>query len=271
MEPIFCLICFAIVLILICIQHLKNVEYIRNNSIRLKELRKLNQEQDFKIFRPSEKYYKRCGSKQNFDSFNRNNYAKAIIGVSLNRYIQTLNDIKHNEEAYNNYQEGFKQILNQEYDYEKLTQSFWLPPYLFKKLELIEFEKEKLRPPLNLEIKIAVSYTSPRSRNHYYKDYKINTNDIEYYCNECIKLREYRQSAKFQRSLMTDKLRYQVLNRDHHKCVICGATAKDGAKLHVDHIVPVSKGGLTEMSNLRTLCERCNLGKGASYNPNGYN
>ena len=64
-----------------------------------------------------------------------------------------------------------------------------------------------------------------------------------------------------QRRLMTDSLRYDVLQRDGFRCQICGATAADGYKLHVDHILPVSKGGKTEMSNLRTLCERCNMGK----------
>ena len=66
-----------------------------------------------------------------------------------------------------------------------------------------------------------------------------------------------------QRRLMSDSMRYDVLRRDNFRCQICGATQKDGVKLHVDHIVPVSKGGRTEMSNLRTLCERCNMGKGA--------
>ena len=60
---------------------------------------------------------------------------------------------------------------------------------------------------------------------------------------------------------MTDSLRYDVLKRDGFKCQICGASAQDGATLHVDHIIPVSKGGKTEMSNLQTLCDRCNLGK----------
>lgn len=66
-----------------------------------------------------------------------------------------------------------------------------------------------------------------------------------------------------QRRLMSDSLRYDVMKRDGFRCKLCGATAKDGVKLHVDHIKPVSRGGKTEMSNLRTLCERCNLGKGA--------
>lgn len=61
-------------------------------------------------------------------------------------------------------------------------------------------------------------------------------------------------------------LRYAVLVRDHFKCVLCGnSPAVDpGCHLHVDHIVPWSKGGKTIPENLRTLCEQCNLGKGNS-------
>ena len=47
------------------------------------------------------------------------------------------------------------------------------------------------------------------------------------------------------------------------KCQICGRSAKDGAILHIDHIIPISKGGRTEIDNLRTLCQSCNLGKGS--------
>lgn len=62
---------------------------------------------------------------------------------------------------------------------------------------------------------------------------------------------------------MTKSMRYDVLKRDGFRCKICGATEEDGIKLHVDHIIPVSKGGKTEMDNLRTLCNICNSGKGA--------
>lgn len=59
------------------------------------------------------------------------------------------------------------------------------------------------------------------------------------------------------------RLRFQVLQRDRFSCVDCGrspATTPDTI-LHVDHIVPFSKGGATELNNLQTLCDRCNLGK----------
>jgi Homing endonuclease associated repeat/HNH endonuclease len=59
-------------------------------------------------------------------------------------------------------------------------------------------------------------------------------------------------------------VRYFVLRRDHFKCVLCGASpaTMPTCALHVDHIDPVSKGGGNDHTNLRTLCERCNLGRG---------
>jgi len=59
-------------------------------------------------------------------------------------------------------------------------------------------------------------------------------------------------------------LRYHVLKRDSFRCVICGASpaTMSGCELHVDHIIPWSKGGKTVIDNLRTLCKSCNLGKG---------
>lgn len=66
--------------------------------------------------------------------------------------------------------------------------------------------------------------------------------------------------------VISDKLRYQVLKRDNFKCCACGASpAKDvSVELHIDHIIPWSKGGETKIDNLQTLCSKCNLGKGDS-------
>jgi hypothetical protein len=60
-------------------------------------------------------------------------------------------------------------------------------------------------------------------------------------------------------------LRYRILSRDKFRCVTCGASpAKDiNVELHVDHIHPWSRGGQNIEENLRTLCSKCNFGKGA--------
>ena len=69
--------------------------------------------------------------------------------------------------------------------------------------------------------------------------------------------------AKEQRSLMTSKLRQQIKERDKYTCQYCGNSINQEPNLllEIDHKIPVSKGGLTEESNLQTLCWRCNRTK----------
>ncbi len=72
-----------------------------------------------------------------------------------------------------------------------------------------------------------------------------------------------RDCVNVTRRTISSKLRYQVLKRDNFKCCACGASpAKDSSvELHIDHIIPWSKGGETTLENLQTLCSKCNLGK----------
>jgi 5-methylcytosine-specific restriction endonuclease McrA len=59
------------------------------------------------------------------------------------------------------------------------------------------------------------------------------------------------------------KARYNQLARSS-RCAACGASAKDGAKMNVDHIKPLHKYWELRLSpkNLQTLCASCNWGKG---------
>ena len=74
---------------------------------------------------------------------------------------------------------------------------------------------------------------------------------------------EYRKSSKVQRSLMTKKLREYIKKRDKYTCQICHASTAEQSLLllEIDHIIPVSKGGLSTEDNLQTLCWKCNRSK----------
>jgi len=63
------------------------------------------------------------------------------------------------------------------------------------------------------------------------------------------------------------RLRALVLMRDGARCQLCGAEAREGAKLHVDHVVPWIKDGETTLENLQVLCNVCNIGKSDAQAP----
>ena len=89
-----------------------------------------------------------------------------------------------------------------------------------------------------------------------------NLNEFVQFLSEKIK---FQKSAAGQRALMTSKLRQHIKERDHYTCKNCGISLEQEPHLllEIDHIIPVSRGGLTEESNLQTLCWRCNRTKGA--------
>lgn len=58
-------------------------------------------------------------------------------------------------------------------------------------------------------------------------------------------------------------LRFEILKRDGFRCSYCGATAKAGARLQVDHVKPKAAGGTDDPKNLTTACGDCNAGKAA--------
>lgn len=60
------------------------------------------------------------------------------------------------------------------------------------------------------------------------------------------------------RKHISKKLRFSILERDGFRCVYCGAADKE---LHLDHVVPFSKGGDCSVENLVSSCFDCNIGK----------
>lgn len=75
--------------------------------------------------------------------------------------------------------------------------------------------------------------------------------------------------SKPRRAPIGAKLRAMVFERDGHKCTGCGRGPKDThadgtpVVLECDHVIPVAAGGTNCESNLRTRCNKCNVGRGA--------
>lgn len=76
-----------------------------------------------------------------------------------------------------------------------------------------------------------------------------------------IVMKQTKPEKKSKRKALSGKTRLDVMERDDYKCQMCGRTVEDGVKLHIDHIVPVSKGGGNDIDNLQVLCHECNLAK----------
>ena len=64
----------------------------------------------------------------------------------------------------------------------------------------------------------------------------------------------------FVREPVGAKLRFDVLERDGHRCRYCGVRC-NVSPLVMDHVIPVSKGGRSTIDNLVASCDVCNLGK----------
>lgn len=123
-------------------------------------------------------------------------------------------------------------------------------------------EKNNIQIP---KFRLNAFYISPQGRNRYCNTftytYKMLFELYEKKEDEDRLKEEYKKSKQYQRAKMTLSLRNDVLMRDKSTCQMCGATVASGAVLEIDHIIPVSKGGESIMSNLQTLCFDCNRGK----------
>jgi len=93
----------------------------------------------------------------------------------------------------------------------------------------------------------------------------LNTPTLEALSETLAEKIRWTKSTAGQRALMTTTLRREIKERDHHTCLSCGVSlaVEPHLLLEVDHIMPVSKGGLSVRENLQTLCWKCNRSKGA--------
>lgn len=95
-------------------------------------------------------------------------------------------------------------------------------------------------------------------------DIVMDIDNLNRFVNYLAEKVKFKKSAAGQRALMTSSLRQKILQRDGYICQKCGnSTDKEpNLLLEIDHVIPISKGGLTTEENLQVLCWKCNRSKG---------
>lgn len=254
-------------IIVICFYiHNQRVNIVLNNSELVKRLKELNNlyKSQF-VFDIQTEYfnYINCEKKYHFDRISPTDSFYVFVQNNYSYFFQLAFVYMHNHKLFNEYNNKYTNLKSSITEQECKTLK--IPFKSFIKIEKKFYKDLFIYPPLDCLINCQISYTSPAGRNHYSKKQSYNLEDLKFIMKKIKSDEEakeaYEYKKKIERQRLTDSLRYDIMRRDGFKCVLCGASVQEGAKLHVDHIIPIAKGGETKASNLRTLCDRCNLGK----------
>lgn len=111
--------------------------------------------------------------------------------------------------------------------------------------------------------KYVFQYVSAGGNSSQISEVELNSPTIDSVIVTLSEKIRFRNSAAGQRALMTASFREHIKDRDKYTCQICDVSLAEEAHLllEVDHIHPVSKGGLSIETNLQTLCWKCNRSK----------
>ncbi len=182
---------------------------------------------------------------------NKDSYPEQI--QKLYRLVEELETLKDAKQIIENYKAEYQQYLSDVPDF------------------IIENDEAGFYSRLGFatidESVLAVEYKFSYTSDGGMKQRSFTFPMTEEHIAELIKVLESKLTAsafaKEQRTLMTKKLREFIKKRDNYTCCQCGNSThvEPNLLLEIDHIKPVSKGGLTTEENLQTLCWKCNRTK----------
>ena len=101
-----------------------------------------------------------------------------------------------------------------------------------------------------------------RKRDRYKKDKKYREKKLEWTRSNPDKIKSYTQNRRSRIAgnggSFTEEEWQELCNKYDNICLCCG----EKENLQADHVVPVSKGGTSYISNIQPLCQPCNSRKG---------
>jgi Restriction endonuclease len=302
-SSIFIIILLSIATLINILRQIRYKELVKKYSVQYTKLITLNNQYSFST-NINRKYVieLKCESKKHFDRTNCDLFICQTIEENTSFFQDIITKLNKNETDYQHYQTMYEELKSATLPIDSAKHRFRIKGinYLleksgkkifftnadsentrhekkqcasasyFRRIEEKYFTSYKLvKPQTSISIKCTIIYFSPKGRNKYQKSKVYSYENVKYIYQYVLSQIENRSTRGYQikqeRSKMNNSIRYDVLKRDNFKCCICGLSSLDGVVLHVDHIIPVSKGGKTELNNLQTLCDRCNYGKTDKY------
>lgn len=232
----------------------KKLILISTKAIKIKEL---NNKYQFNNKTNTITVKEQVSSKRKFNNITKEEVIRYYIENDINCLRKSIENTILDLQNLKNYKEELNKILLNNSDFVSKKNRFLYQRLEKRIISSLIYQKENLL----LNVKITITYHAYNGAVWYKNIGIITWKQILNIYNEWLNDKKYCETTKRERNKVTSTLRYEVLKRDHFTCKMCGATVKDGIKLQVDNIIPVSKGGKTTMSNLQTLCQRCNQGK----------
>jgi hypothetical protein len=180
----------------------------------------------------------------------------------INATEETLADIETLGERISRLESAITNLNERE---SSITRTFAPPEFILKYfryefMQHIEVEFSSVHVPYPVYV---FEYVSAGGNSGQKTTVTFNIQTIDSLIETLSEKIRFRKSADGQRELMTAKFREYIKKRDNYTCKHCTVSlmAEPHLLLEVDHILPVSKGGLSTEDNLQTLCWRCNRTK----------
>ena len=179
---------------------------------------------------------------------------------NLEKFEKILNDFSAAEQGKNLLKQERDEIVNGISEQIPFLIKNFNKKKMIRKLGFIDIDFSQMYFP-----RYTFRYISSGGNSSMSCDIILNIDNLDRFVNYLAELVKFKKSVTGQRALMTTSLREKIKIRDNYTCKYCGnSTYKEpNLLLEIDHIIPLSKNGLTTEDNLQTLCWKCNRTKGS--------
>lgn len=258
--------------IVLCIYYLtlkKYNDFILQNSICLHQLIEINRRYEFYpyvCFDQSHTY----DNENFFETISCTDYLIYQLKYFRKKFYNQIEKINTNKQKYSQYFNEIKTITEFGQFYSPIGK---LSLDKLIKIEKAMFEKHTYDVPTTQFYLTVTLYCSKINGRIYSKksqkfsayeifklDKRLTNKNGNFYNDREI----WNAICRVERGKVSNKMRFSVYKRDGYKCCKCGIS-DDYARLEIDHIIPIAKGGKSTYENLQTLCHKCNVEKSDIY------